>query len=176
MKEEIKDILSSLPKRILVSVLIIALSLIIILGGYIVRSWYKHLERNEILRDSTYIQNNRDMNDLRSIVIDGFTNMENKQNEYIERTEQQIEKLNNKVDVLVEGQSDMTKRIIEQIDKDFVDRSDAPLNDLQSLDVKKKTNIETRYGDIMYELKLLRNGTTASRPPDPSKKDRRKKR
>lgn len=143
MKEEIKEILSSLPKRILVSVLIISLSLIIILGGYIVRSWYRHWERNEILRDSAYIQNSRDVYELRNIVVEGFNSIESKQTEYVERTEKQIEQLNNKVEILVEGQSDITKRLIQQVDKDFVRRPNIELDDIQSYDVKKKVTSKT---------------------------------
>lgn len=143
MKEELKDILGSLPKRILVSVLIISLSLIVILGGYIVGSWCRHLERNEILRDSTYIQNSRDVYELRNIVVEGFNSIENKQTEYVERTEKQIEQLNNKVEILVEGQSDITKRLIQQVDKDFVQRPSVQLDDIQSYDVKKKVTSKT---------------------------------
>ena len=143
MKEEIKDILGSLPKRILVSVLIISLSIIVLLGGYVVGSWYRHWERNEILRDSSYIQNSRDVYELRNIVIDGFNSIESKQTEYVERTEKQIEQLNNKVEILVEGQSDITKRLIQQVDKDFVRRPNVELNDIQSYDVKKKVTSKT---------------------------------
>lgn len=67
MKEEIKSILSSLPKRIIIALLIIALSIIIILIGYIGRGWFKTWEdtreqdKQEIIDVvTTEIQKNRD--------------------------------------------------------------------------------------------------------------------
>lgn len=67
MKEEIKSILSSLPKRIIIALLIIALSIIIILIGYIGRGWFKTWEdtreqdKQEIIDVvTTEIQKNRE--------------------------------------------------------------------------------------------------------------------
>ena len=108
MKDELKEIFSSLPKRIIIALLIIALGLIVSLVGYIGKSWYNSWQQEQEL-NSVKIQN------LETVIIDGF---ETTQKEFVKQN-MMIMEMKQKQNIIIDQQSTATKKQLKQIETIF---------------------------------------------------------
>jgi len=108
MKDELKEIFSSLPKRIIIALLIIALGLIVSLVGYIGKSWYNNWQQEQEL-NSVKIQN------LETVIIDGF---QSTQDEFVKQN-MMIMEMKQKQNIIIDQQSTATKKQLKQIETIF---------------------------------------------------------
>lgn len=138
MKDELKSILSSLPKRTLVSLVIIALTAIVAMTGYIGRDWYKDWHEQErkqqIQQDSLNRLFYDNLNGIKETITGRFDDVDEKQ----EKLYKELKKIDTKVNVISKEQSEVTQRILDQIDSDFSYEYPRVMPDLQAQESKKK--------------------------------------
>ena len=135
MKEELKLIFSTLPKRIIISLLVTTLVIIVGLVGYIGRSWFNSWQEEQD-------NNSKSIERLEQVIIEGF---EATQTEFTNQNMLILE-LKQKQEVIIEHQSTETKKQLKQIENIY--------NELKKNDISKK-NDETSLVPVSAKATLL---------------------